>query len=243
MTRNNRDSTPPPIPTTVEDDFEPLLSNGETTVTARDVRLLSAIDEHGSMSRAADELGRSYPHLQRRVVELESAFGQLTRRNRGGSGGGGTTLTDEGHALIRRFERLRSELYGVTAVAESIIPGSVVERSGELATVDTAVGLLTVRDVEGAREVDVALRADAVVLVDTVAPADTRTSLRNRLTGTVASIDRRETTATVTVDVGSDVTIDSVVTTESVDRLDLEVGTRVVAAFKSTAARATARDV
>ncbi|MGM0398930.1 MAG: winged helix-turn-helix domain-containing protein, partial [Halobacteriota archaeon] len=128
---------------TVEDSFEPLLSDGETTVTERDVRMLRAIDRYGSMSRAADELGRSYPHLQRRIVELEAAFGDLTTRNRGGRGGGGTSLTGEARTLIRRFERLRSELGGVTAVAESVIPGTVVDRQGELATVDTDAGTLT----------------------------------------------------------------------------------------------------
>ncbi|UWG48555.1 Molybdopterin-binding protein [Halanaeroarchaeum sp. HSR-CO] len=228
---------------TVEDSFEPLLSDGETTVTERDVRMLRAIDRTGSMSQAAEELGRSYPHLQRRVVELEAVFGDLTSRSRGGRGGGGTALTEEARTLIRRFERLRSELGGVTAVAESVISGTVVERHGELAIVDTDAGTLTVRAPARAERVEIAIRADAVVLVDSDSPSETRTSLRNQLTGTISSIDRRETTATVTVDVGSGVEIDAVVTTESVDRLGLEVGAPVVAAFKSTAARATPADV
>lgn len=228
---------------TAENAFEPLISDGETTVTRRDVRMLRAIDESGSMYGAADELGRSYPHLQRRVVELEAAFGRLTTRNRGGRGGGGTELTDAGRTLIRRFERLQTELDGVTTVAESVIAGTVVERNGELATVETPAGPITVRAPADAESVEVAIRADAVVLVDSETPAKTRTSLRNQLTGTVDAIDRRETTATVSVDVGSGVTIDAVVTTESVDRLDLEPGSSIVAAFKSTAARATAADL
>lgn len=228
---------------TIEDGFEPLLSDGETTVTERDVRMLRAIDRYGSMSRAADELGRSYPHLQRRVVELESAFGDLTTRNRGGRGGGGTELTAGARDIVRRFERLRSELGGVTAVAESVVPGTVVDRNGELATVETAAGLLTVRAPANADRVEIAIRADAVVLVDSDSPSEIRTSLRNQLTGTVSTIDYRETTATVTVDVGSGVHLDAVVTTESVERLALETGTSIVAAFKSTAARANPVDV
>lgn len=228
---------------TIEDTFEPLLSDGETTVTERDVQMLRAIDRYGSMSQAAAELERSYPHLQRRVVELEMAFGDLTTRSRGGRGGGGTALTAEARTLIRRFERLRSELGGVAAVTESVISGTVVERDGELATVDTAVGPLTVRAPAGAERVEVAIRADAVVLVDSDSPSETRTSLRNQLSGMVTSIDLEETTATVTVDVGSGISIDAVVTTESVDRLGLETGIPIIASFKSTAARATPADV
>lgn len=228
---------------TVENGFEPHLSTGETTITGKDVRMLRAIDEQGSMHAAAAELGRSYPHLQRRVVELESAIGSLTERTRGGSGGGGTRLTAEARSLIRRFERLRTELDGAASVAESVVRGTVVQRHGELVTVDTPIGPVTARAAGGADRVEVAIRADAIVIVDSDSPAETRTSLRNQLTGTVVDVDRRTTTATVSIDVGADVVLTSVVTTESVDRLDLSVGTRVVAAFKSTAARATAADV
>ncbi|PSQ16374.1 molybdenum-binding protein [Halobacteriales archaeon QS_8_69_26] len=224
-------------------DFEPRLRVDDVTVTGRDVEMLRAIDRHGSMSAAADALGRSYPHLQRRVVELEEALGSLTTRVRGGEGGGGTELTPEARAVIRRFERLRIELAGVTATAESVFPGTVVERRGELATVETPAGELTARVPPGTTEVEVAVRADAVVLIDPDSTDRTHTSLRNQLPGTVTRVDREGTVANVTVDVGGGVAVESVITAESLARLDLAPGEAVVAAFKSTAARATGSEV
>jgi len=227
---------------TLRKGFEPHLAVGGTTVTGRDVEMLRAIDRCGSMSGAADDLGRSYPHLQRRVVELEESVGRLTRRSRGGTGGGGTELTADALSLIRQFERLAVELAGVTAVPETLIPGTVTGRDGELATVRTAAGEITARVPAAAEEVEIAVRADAVVLVEPGSTSDGHTSLRNRLPGTVSRLTVEGTVAAVTVAIGDGVAIESVVTRESVDRLGLAEGADVVAAFKSTAARAIATD-
>lgn len=228
---------------TLQKGFEPHLAIDDTTVTGRDIEMLRAIDRFGSMYRAADELGRSYPRLQQRVVELEDAIGSLTERVRGGKDGGGTRLTADARDLIRRFERLRVELSGVAAVTEAVIPGEVAERRGELATVRTAAGTVTARVPGTAESVEVGVRADAVVLMNPGSPSQVHTSLRNQLDGVVERIDVDGAVATVTVEVATDVTIESVVTTESVDRLELEAGSDVVAAFKTTAARATPADV
>jgi molybdate transport system regulatory protein len=225
---------------TLRKGFEPHLAVGETTVTGRDVEMLRGIDRHGSMHAAAEELGRSYPHLQRRVVELEEALGQLTRRDRGGKDGGGTQLTPAAVDLIQRFERLRVELSGVTAVPESVVSGTVTEQDGELATVRTPAGEVTARVPAGPTDVEIAVRADAVVLMDP--RSEGATSLRNRLPGVVSDLTIEAAIATVTVDVADGVTVESVVTEESVEELDIEVGREVVAAFKTTAARAISTD-
>jgi molybdate transport system regulatory protein len=227
---------------TLSKGFEPHLAIDETTVTGRDIEMLRAIDRFGSMHEAANELGRSYPHLQRRVVELEEAIGQLTRRVRGGKDGGGTQLTPDALDLIRRFERLRVELGGVTSVPESIVSGTVVEQYGELATVRTAAGEITARVPAAAAAVEIAVRADAVVLMDPRSSPEGHTSLRNQLHGTVSELVCGDATATVTVEIADGVTITSVVTEESADRLGLAEGVDVIAAFKTTAARATAVD-
>jgi molybdate transport system regulatory protein len=225
---------------TPENAFEPHVAIGDVTVDRRDVEMLRAIDDNGSMQAAADALGRSYPHLQRRVVELEAAAGDLTERVRGGSGGGGTELTDRATRLVRQFERLSVELGGAADVTESVLPGTVVARDGELATVETPAGTLTARvpGEETGVDVDVLVRSDAVVVMTGDVDADApRTSLRNRLQGTVAAVDAGETVVHVTVAVADNVDVDAVVTAESRDRLGLEPGREVVVAFKSTAAR------
>lgn len=228
---------------TLQKGFEPHLAVDDVTITGRDVEALQAIDQHGSMYTAADELGRSYPHLQRRIVELEDNIGSLTTRVRGGKDGGGTELTTDARNLIRKFNRLRVELSGVTTVTESVISGTVVERHGELATVETDAGELTARVPEETVDVEVAVRSDAVALVLPEAVSRDTTSLRNRLEGPVTNIDVDDTITTVTVAVADNVTIESVITTESLTRLDLSTGCNVVAAFKTTAARAISTSI
>lgn len=234
--------SPTEDPMSLKKGFEPHLAIDETTVTGRDIEMLRAIDRYGSMHKAAEELGRSYPHLQRRVVELEETLGQLTERVRGGTDGGGTRLTVEARDLIRQFERLAIELSGVANVPESVLSGTVTEQVGELATVRTAAGDVTARVPETATDVEIAVRADAVVLMEPDSPSHGNTSLRNQLPGLVSDLQRANGTATVAVRVGEDVTITSIVTEESVDRLGLAEGVEVIAAFKSTAARAIATE-
>lgn len=225
---------------TLRKGFNPHLAIDDVTVTDRDMDMLRAIDRYGSMYKAAAQLGRSYPHLQRRVVELEDTIGQLTRRVRGGKDGGGTELTSDALDLIQKFERLRVELSGVTNVPEAVIAGTVTDQNGVLATVRTAAGDITARVPKTAEDVEIAVRADAVVLMNPQSPSHGQTSLRNQIPGVVSELVIDETIATVTVEIANGVTIKSIVTEESVSRLHIEEGTDVIAAFKSTAARAVA---
>jgi molybdate transport system regulatory protein len=227
---------------TLDTGFSPHLAVEDVTITDRDVEMLRAIDEEGSMHSAASALGRSYPHLQRRIVEIESAVGSLTRRARGGAGGGGTELTGDARALLRRFDRLRVALSGVTDIPESVIQGRVLDRSGALATVETAAGTIQARVPRSATTVDIAIRADAVVLIEAGLAATGQTSLQNQLSGVVSAVALEQTIATITLDLGEEATLRALVTAESVERLGVEEGLELVAAFKSTATRALATD-
>jgi len=223
-------------------EFDARLGRGEVTLTERDVELLQAIDDRGSINGAATELGRSYSRAQQRIVELEGAFGDLVERTRGGSGGGGSRLTDRAHELVARYDRLCAEFSGVAETAETVLTGRVVDRDGELAAVDTPAGRVRAIVPDDGDEVRLTLRADAVTLQSPAdsPPAD-RTSARNRLEGTVVDVDAGEAIALVTVDVGHDVTLSAVVTMSSVERLDLRPGAPVVASFKATATRGVPR--
>lgn len=216
-------------------DFETRLAVGEVTVTERDVEMLRAIDRRGSMSAAAESLGRSYPHLQRRVVELEGAVGELTERRRGGADGGGTVLTSTARELVRRFSRLRAELEGVASVTESVLAGTVEDRDGEIGTVATDAGRIAAVVPAGATEVEVAVRSDAVVLRRPDGGGET--SLRNELPGVVAAVDSGDSIAEVTVELDGGPEIAALVTAESREALSLAAGVRTVASFKATAAR------
>ncbi|MFW6436180.1 MAG: TOBE domain-containing protein, partial [Halococcoides sp.] len=84
--------------------------------------------------------------------------------------------------------------------------------------------------------VDVIVRADVVTLhrPDSAPPA-ADTSARNRFRGTVVALDRGETVATASVAVNEGIALPAIVTLDSVDLLDLEVGSDVVVSFKAAA--------
>jgi len=229
-------ASPTPDPT-----FEARLHAGGVGFGDRDAALLRAVAEEGSLNAAASSLERSYSRAHQRLVDLEEVFGPLVERTRGGAGGGGSTLTDGARALLARYDRLRTEFTGVAEAAETVIEGRVVERTGELATVETGVGRVRALTPPDAEAVQVTLRADAVTLhAPEDAPPAGGTSARNRLDGVVRTVDAGEAVATVTVDVG-DVALVALVTVESVDRLGLAPGDPVVATFKATATRAVPR--
>ena len=226
----------------VSADFDVQLGRGEVALTLRDRELLSAIAAEGSLNGAAESLGRSYAHAQRRVVELEDAFGPLVERSRGGGDGGGSELTDRARELLATFDRLRAEFAGVAEADETVVAGRVLERDGELATVETEVGRVRAVTPPDCTAVAVTIRADAVTLNrPSEAPEPGGTSARNRFEGDVVGVERGETLARVTVAVDPDLDLTALVTVESVERLGLEPGAAVVATFKATATRAVAR--
>jgi len=211
-------------------------------VDERDVTLLEAIDETGSVARASTDLGRSRARALSRIDTLESAFGPLVERRRGGSDGGGSRITDNATRLVNRYERLRVALSATARVPETVLDGTVSSISGELADVTTAIG--TIRglhdDVTLDDTVQVRVGADAITVLDPAAGPGPRyaTSARNRLAGTVTTVEPGETVVTVCVDV-SDTVVRALVTEDSADRLGIAEGREVVLTWKATATRLT----
>lgn len=226
----------------MDPDFDARLRSDEVSFDARDAHLLSAVDAHGSLNAATSDLGRSYARAHRRLKELEGAFGPLVERQRGGADGGGSALTDDARELLAAFQRLEAGYESIARSEEHVLHGEVVDRDGELATVDTPVGTVRALTPPDATAVAVSLRSDAVTLhAPSDAPPADATSARNRLAGTVEGIDRGAAVARVRVDVGTDEPLVALVTAESVDRLGLEPDCEVIVSFKATATRATTR--
>lgn len=219
---------------------EPYVEVGGATVGERDVEALRGIDAHGSMYRAAAELGRSYARIQQRVTDLEETVGPLVVSERGGTGGGGSTLTANARELLSRFERLRAEFTGLARAEESVFSGRVLDRGDRLGTVDTPAGRVRALLPPEADAVQVGVRSDAVSLVaPEEAPEPAGTSARNRFAGSIVELERTGDLARVAVDVGAETVLRAMVTTTSIDKLDLAVGETVVASFKATATRAS----
>lgn len=218
---------------------QPFLRVGDITVDERDIEALRGIDEHGSMYQAADALGRSYARIQQRISKLEETVGPLITRKRGGKGGGGSTLTDNARDLLARYERLSAEFSGLAHTEESVFQGTVIDRGGMLGTIETSAG--TIRGIVFGESdaVQVSVRSDAVALTaPDEAPQATETSVRNQFSGTVTDIESQDGIVRVTVDVGAETPLRTLVTETSRDKLNLVDGTTIVASFKATATRA-----
>jgi molybdate transport system regulatory protein len=85
------------------DDGRPVLGDGR-------LEILEAIARSGSLSAAARELGMSYRSLWGKLRSAEQRLGvELVRGVAGGEHHGGSTLTDEAHALVAAFTELRAE--------------------------------------------------------------------------------------------------------------------------------------
>ena len=74
------------------------------------IKLLEAIAEHGSITRAAQASGISYRTAWERIEALNNLSDRaLVERAVGGRGGGGTRLTERGTELVRVFRGLEQE--------------------------------------------------------------------------------------------------------------------------------------
>ena len=158
----------------------------ETEFTERDVALLRAIDETGSVATASTDLGRSRARDLSRIDELESAFGDLVTRHRGGRDGGGSTLTDTATRLVDQYERLQAALSATAQVPETVLEGTVSSVTGELATVTTSVGTVCGlhRDVARDDPVQVRTHPKSVALISGYNPTGVSNSIASR--GTTA---------------------------------------------------------
>lgn len=84
----------------IEAGGEPILGEGRE-------RLLRLIQENGSISAAARQMGLSYRKAWGLLRAMETNLGYpLVRRQKGGAGGGESTLTPQALVLLEKFDRL-----------------------------------------------------------------------------------------------------------------------------------------
>ena len=86
-----------------------IMKDGRSYLGEGRIALLKAIAEHGSMSAAARSMKMSYKKAWESIDAMNSLSNEpLVTRTTGGSGGGGTVVTDAGHEAIGLFERIQS---------------------------------------------------------------------------------------------------------------------------------------
>ena len=73
------------------------------------VALLLAIDKLGSINKAAKSMNMSYAKAWKLVDSMNaSSKKELVTKNTGGSGGGGTVLTDQGKKAVNIYLKLNA---------------------------------------------------------------------------------------------------------------------------------------
>ena len=81
--------------------------------------LLAAIDREGSSTRAAKAMGMSYRRAWLLVETMNACFtAPLVEASRGGSGGGGSGLTDMGRDVLARYRALEDK--AAAAIAKDL---------------------------------------------------------------------------------------------------------------------------
>ena len=82
--------------------------NGEKFFGEGPWRLLCLVEETGSLRCAAASMEMAYSKALKLIKQAEGALGfPLTQRTAGGKDGGGSTLTPEGRAFLRKYEAYR----------------------------------------------------------------------------------------------------------------------------------------
>lgn len=86
--------------------------NGVVVLSEWRVKLLEAIDQTGSISRAAERMKVTYHRAWEKLHEMEEGLGyKLINAQVGGAGGGGAELTDRGRDLVKRFRTFEQGLH------------------------------------------------------------------------------------------------------------------------------------
>lgn len=81
--------------------------DGDHSIGPGKVRLLEAVDEHGSISAAARSMGMAYRHAWELIDDLNQCFAEgVVRTETGGRAGGGAALTPFGRGLIARYHEM-----------------------------------------------------------------------------------------------------------------------------------------
>jgi molybdate transport system regulatory protein len=185
---------------------------GGALVGERRVRLLEAIAEHGSITRAAAAVPLSYKAAWDALEAMNNLSPRpLVERSTGGRQGGGTRLTDAGRELIATYRAVEREQQ------------VSLDRLGSLAPARR-------RAARGAGAPNV---ADAQAIQSLLRRMAVRTSARNQFVGTVARLSAGKLGVEVTLELDAQTQIVAGVTRGSADALGLRLGAAVMAIVKA----------
>lgn len=168
------------------------------------IRLLEAIDKHGSIAQAARRVPLSYKAAWDALDDLNNlADFPVIERSVGGPGGGGTRLTEYGRRLIAMFRAVEAEYQQAVDTLQQATAGSH--------------------------------NADKHAFQRLLRRINLRTSARNQFLCTITRVVTGPITAQVYLALGDDCAFQAQVTSDSVQRLELDAGREVIALVKAPA--------
>src|SRR5512135_3028409 len=86
-------------------------NKGEVVLGGGKTALLLAVDQFGSIQRAADEFGMSYRHAWGAIRRIEKRAGfKIVDTKLGGKEGGGAQLTLKGKAFVEKVNSILTDL-------------------------------------------------------------------------------------------------------------------------------------
>ncbi len=86
-------------------------NRGEVVLGGGKAALLLAVDQFGSIQRAADEFGMSYRHAWGAIRRIENRAGfKIVDTKLGGREGGGAQLTPKGKAFVEKVDSMLTDL-------------------------------------------------------------------------------------------------------------------------------------
>jgi len=158
---------------------------GESLLGKGGAAILQAIEEEGSISKAAEKLGMSYRYVWNYLSKMERTSQEpVVQRQKGGrGGGGGAKLTKLGENLLREYRRVEGymsevlgdeehwEAVGLKISARNRLSGIVKEVEKEKVTakvkieIDTPVVVTALISREAVEELDIKTgdRVEAVI--------------------------------------------------------------------------------
>jgi len=210
----------------------------------RRIRLLEAIAEHGSITRAAKAVPLSYKAAWDALDAMNNlAERALVERTAGGRQGGGTRLTDAGRELVAMVRAVQGEQQrAIDRLARPAAPGRVAQRRRgptSPATANAALPRQRLQRASGGGEGG----AGGADVGDTMNPSRfqmqlrrlaVRTSARNQFAGTVAALRQSKVSVEVCIALDAQTQVVAGVTRESADALGLAPGTPVLALVKAS---------
>jgi molybdate transport system regulatory protein len=86
-------------------------NKGEVVLGGGKAALLLAVDQFGSIQRAADKFGMSYRHAWGAIRRIEKRAGfKIVDTKLGGKEGGGAQLTPKGKAFVEKVNSILTDL-------------------------------------------------------------------------------------------------------------------------------------